>query len=62
MLPDLWLRTLGDVVLMTRNERGGHFAAHEQPGWIARDLKVMMGKGGKAFGCVDGKDGYWEVW
>ena len=58
VLPDLWLKTLGNVVLLSRNSHGGRFAAHEQPKIIARDLKAMLEKEGRAYGCVDGLDGY----
>ena len=58
MLPDLRLKTIGNVILLSRNPRGGHFAAHEQPGIRARDLKAILEKGGKAYGCIDGLDGY----
>lgn len=58
VLPNLWLKTLGNVVLLSHNPCGGHFAALEQPEVIVRDLKAMLEKGDKAYGCVDGLDGY----
>ncbi|MCJ1474786.1 hypothetical protein MMC13_003446 [Lambiella insularis] len=58
VLPDTWAATLGDVVLQSRNPRGGHFAAYEVPEVIARDLRTMFGRGGRVFGCVKGKNGY----
>ena len=58
VLPDLWLKTLGNVMLLSRNPRGGHFAAYEQAEVIVRDLKAMLEKGGKAYGCVNGLNGY----
>lgn len=35
--------------------------AHEKPELLARDLKTMFGKGGGAYGAVEGKDGYIDV-
>ncbi|KAL8726827.1 MAG: hypothetical protein Q9166_006443 [cf. Caloplaca sp. 2 TL-2023] len=55
--PQSWCRTLGPVVFEHVNEKGGHFAAYECPESIAGDLKEMFGKGGGAFGVVEGKDG-----
>jgi len=37
---------------------GGHFAAHERPEELADDLFKMFGKGGGAYGVIDGKEGY----
>lgn len=34
--------------------------ATEHPELVARDLKAMFGKGGGAFGVVEGKSGYDE--
>lgn len=56
--PNTWAATLGDVVLQTRQPRGGHFAATEEPSAIVADLQTMFRKGGKAYGCVDDCDGY----
>lgn len=39
-------------------DRIRHFAAYERPDAIAKDLKTMFGKGGGAFGVVEGHDGY----
>lgn len=58
VVPKTWGRTMGPVVYESDNESGGHFAAWEKPEAIARDLKRMFGKGGGAYGIVDGKDGY----
>lgn len=58
VVPKTWGRTLGPVVYESDNESGGHFAAWERPEAIARDLKEMFGKGGGAYDCVEGKDGY----
>jgi hypothetical protein len=35
-----------------------HFYANEHPELLARDLKIMFGKRGGAYGAVAGKDGY----
>ena len=75
-MPVTWARTLGPVVYESHHERGGHFAAHEKlvlyidntshanccsPHIIARDLQKMFGKGGGAYGAVEGKNGYEKV-
>lgn len=56
--PMSWGRTLGPVVYESRYESGGHFAAWEKPEAIAGDLRKMFGRGGGAFGCVEGREGY----
>ncbi|KIV79949.1 hypothetical protein PV11_07488 [Exophiala sideris] len=56
--PELWHHTMGPVVLIRQHERGGHFAAWEVPDLLAGDLREMFGRGGGAFGCVSGKNGY----
>lgn len=58
VMPKTWGRTLGPVVFESENEHGGHFHAHENPELLARDLKVMFGKGGGAYGVVKGLNGY----
>jgi len=58
--PKTWCRTLGDVVFESDNDSGGHFYASEKPELLARDLRVMFGKGGGAYGVVKGKSGYDE--
>lgn len=55
---DRWAHTLGKVVFTGEHEKGGHFAAYEQPEALAEDLRKMFGRGGGAFGVVPGKDGY----
>lgn len=35
-----------------------HFYAHEHPEWLARDMKIMFGRGGGAAGVVTNRDGY----
>ena len=58
VVPKTWARTLGPIVFESDNENGGHFAAWEKPEIIAKDLKVMFGKNGGAYGVVKGRDGY----
>ncbi|KAG5817577.1 hypothetical protein H9Q74_010510 [Fusarium xylarioides] len=43
LLPKLWNQTLGPVVFEKEHERGGHFAAWEQPSAIVGDLRLMFG-------------------
>ncbi|PPR05870.1 hypothetical protein CVT24_006624 [Panaeolus cyanescens] len=47
-----------DLVFEAEHESGGHFAAHEKPDLLAGDLRKMFGKGGPAFGVVQGRTGY----
>lgn len=61
LLPKAWNATLGPVVLESVSERGGHFPAWECPGVIVADLRKMFGKGGKMFGCIEGRNGYSSV-
>lgn len=58
VVPKTWGRTMGPVVFESEHERGGHFAAWEQPDAIAGDLKRMFGRRGGAFGVVGGREGY----
>ena len=58
LLPKLWNHTLGPVVFEKEHEKGGHFAAWENPDAVVDDLRVMFGKKGGAFGVVVGKSGY----
>ena len=58
VVPKAWGRTMGPVVWESEYDRGGHFAAWERPEAIVRDLRGMFGKGGGAFGCVQGRGGY----
>ena len=58
IVPKTWARTLGPVVYESVYERGGHFAAWENPEAIADDLKKMFGRKGPAYGCVKDCDGY----
>ncbi|KAI1337911.1 alpha/beta-hydrolase [Xylariaceae sp. FL0016] len=56
--PSTWVRTLGNVVFERAHENGGHFAAWEKPKELVIDVREMFGKGGGAFGCVKGANGY----
>jgi pimeloyl-ACP methyl ester carboxylesterase len=58
--PRLWYHTIGNMVHQTEYERGGHFAAYEQPKTLVKDMCIMFGKGGGAFGVVEGATGYDE--
>ena len=53
-----WANLLGKFVYAGEHDKGGHFAAFEQPDSLAGDLRKMFGKGGGAFGVVPGKNGY----
>ncbi|KAI0770446.1 alpha/beta-hydrolase [Fomes fomentarius] len=57
-LPKQWSHNLGKLVFESEHDKGGHFAAHEQPEALAGDLRRMFGKGGPAYGVVPGKNGY----
>ncbi len=56
--PRAWGRTLGPVVFESEYESGGHFAAHERPEQLVDDLFKMFGKGGGAYGVIEGIEGY----
>ncbi|KAH8664356.1 Alpha/Beta hydrolase protein [Xylariales sp. PMI_506] len=58
VVPTLWNKTLGELVLNKKYDRGGHFAAFECPNELANDLREMFGRNGGAHGVVDGKTGY----
>ena len=49
---------MGKVVFESRHGKGGHFAAHEVPELLVGDIRKMFGRGGPAFGVVQGTDGY----
>ncbi|KAI0823206.1 alpha/beta-hydrolase [Trametes gibbosa] len=57
-LPKSWTSMLGNVKFEAQHDKGGHFAAYEQPEKLAGDLRNMYGKGGPVFGIVPGKNGY----
>jgi len=58
VVPRSWARTIGNVIFESDHDKGGHFAAHEQPMELTGDLRKMFGKTGPAYGVVGGKDGY----
>ncbi|KAJ7166350.1 Alpha/Beta hydrolase protein [Mycena crocata] len=58
VVPRGWKKLLGKVVFESEHDRGGHFAAHEQPELLVGDVRKMFGKKGPAFGIVPGKTGY----
>ncbi|OQV00965.1 hypothetical protein CLAIMM_06395 [Cladophialophora immunda] len=58
VLPSPWTRTVGEVVFEREHEKGGHFAAWERPEDIVGDVWEMFGRGGGAYGVVEGRDGY----
>lgn len=58
VVPKSWARTLGPIVWESENDKGGHFAAHERPDVIAKDLNGMMKRGGPCEGIVRGASGY----
>ncbi|KAH9846432.1 alpha/beta-hydrolase [Lenzites betulinus] len=53
-----WSSMIGNIVFESEHDKGGHFAAFEQPEKLAGDLWKMYGKGGPAHGVVFGKNGY----
>ncbi|KAI0772887.1 alpha/beta-hydrolase [Trametes elegans] len=57
-LPKSWSQVLGPVVFESEHDKGGHFAAWEQPEALAGDLRKMYGEGGPAHGVVPGRRGY----
>ncbi|KAL1950116.1 hypothetical protein VTO73DRAFT_5239 [Trametes versicolor] len=57
-LPKSWVRTIGKVVFEAVHDKGGHFAAFEQPEALVGDLRKMYGGGGPTYGAVPEKSGY----
>lgn len=51
----MWNRQLGDVVFEKEQEKGGHFAAWEQPEALAQDLRDMFRYDGPAYRAVHQK-------
>lgn len=47
--PRMWNRRLGDVVFEKEHEKGGHFAAWEQPEALVEDLRAMFNPDGPAY-------------
>ena len=58
VVPRAWVKTLGNIVYEQQHERGGHFAAWEQPEVLVGDLRGMFGKGGPCERLVKGRNGY----
>jgi pimeloyl-ACP methyl ester carboxylesterase len=58
VMPPLWNKTLGDLVLNKVHPSGGHFAAYEKPQELATDLREMFSKNGGAYAVVNSKTGY----
>ncbi|KAF1923964.1 alpha/beta-hydrolase [Didymella exigua CBS 183.55] len=58
VIPRIWGKTLGHIVLESTNDKGGHFAAWERPDAIVRDLQDMFGKKGECYKIVPGKSGF----
>lgn len=58
ILSKLWHHTMGPVVFDREHTRGGHFAAWECPDALVEDLRSMFGKGGGAYSCMGGRNGY----
>lgn len=56
--PKLWVRQMGYVVHEGDAEKGAHFAAWENPTFLAKDIKRMFSKNGGAFGVVPSQNGY----
>ncbi|KAI0754244.1 alpha/beta-hydrolase [Daedaleopsis nitida] len=56
--PKEWSHSIGKLVFESAHDKGGHFAAYENPDGLASDLRKMFGKGGPAHAVVTGKDGY----
>lgn len=48
VLPTVWSRQMGNIVYEKLHDRGGHFAAFENPEAIVADLRAMFGKKGGA--------------
>ncbi|KAH9883848.1 alpha/beta-hydrolase [Xylariomycetidae sp. FL2044] len=51
--PGAWNSRMGDVVFEHEHEEGGHFATWEKPEALAKDLQVMFGRKGGAYGAVE---------
>lgn len=52
------MKSVGNLVIHSRHEQGGHFAAYEKPEELVGDVRAMFAKGGPCFGIVPGKTGY----
>lgn len=60
VLPIAWHETMGPIVFQRKWDKGGHFAAHEQPEMLVADLREMFGRGGGGYGVVKDAHGYDE--
>lgn len=58
VLPSTWTRTIGNCVFEREHASGGHFAAWERPLELMADVREMFGKGGGAYGVIEGRSGY----
>ena len=58
VMPKAFIRASGDMVFERDHDKGGHFAAWELPEVLVEDVQEMYGKGGGAYGVVDGRTGY----
>ncbi|KAF8890006.1 Alpha/Beta hydrolase protein [Gymnopilus junonius] len=56
-VPRLWSKTRYRV-FEAEHATGGHLAAHEKPEELVPDLRKMFGRGGQAYGVIEGKTGY----
>ncbi|KAH9939029.1 alpha/beta-hydrolase [Epithele typhae] len=57
--PRKFLQALGNLQFESEeHEKGGHFAAHEVPEALVGDIRKFFGKGGAAYGAVEGRSGY----
>lgn len=56
--PKSWMQKGRKLIFVAEHQKGGHFAAYEQPVQLVGDLRKMFGKGGPVFGVVNGLDGY----
>lgn len=56
--PKAWARARGELVFQREWDSGGHFAAWERPKLLIADIREMFGKGGGAYGVIQGRDGY----
>jgi len=45
-------------IFVVEHDSGGHFAAYERPKELVADVRKMFGKGGPAYGVVNGRNGY----
>ena len=41
-MPKEWIETTGDLLYFKRHDRGGHFAAMEQPQLLADDVEEFL--------------------